>query len=305
MPRRPANSDPGLSRVGVGHHFARTATTLWCRSNCVIGFTFAAHRQVGDRRYRAVTAERGRQHRDVDRGGNVFPLGARIAVAVVAIVTVFARAAGPRFAIIGAWCSLFAGTLFFTRTIIIAWSRVTLGARLLIAIAILVLVATLITAIVPVLLFTALELAALLFTAIIALRATRFGEIAIAIFAVLIVGVVALLILVAVIIILIIAPLAALLFEARAGFGDDAEIMIGELEIIFGHHAIARHLGVTRERFILFEHLRRIATRAIIDAVALFWTAAAIPLLALSTPAATATRLLTIIEQNQSLYSGC
>ena len=59
-------------------------------------------------------------------------------------------------------------------------------------------------------------------------------------------------------------------FKARAGFGKNAEIMIGKLQIIFGVDAVALHLRVTGQRFVFFKQLRRITARAIVDAIATF-----------------------------------
>jgi hypothetical protein len=77
--------------------------------------------------------------------------------------------------------------------------------------------------------------------------------------------------------------------------------MVGELEIIFSVHPIARHLRITREVAIFFEQLRRIAAGAVVDPVAgisiaaIATTTAAI-LAGVIVPAATATGL-TIVDQ--------
>ena len=84
-------------------------------------------------------------------------------------------------------------------------------------------------------------------------------------------------------------------FIARTAIGDDAEVMIGELQIIFRHHTVTLLLGIARECVIFFEQLRCIAARAVINAIALFGTAT--PVVAgrtLVTPAATATGLTII-----------
>jgi hypothetical protein len=168
------------------------------------------------------------------------------------------------------------------------------------------LIAILVAGIAPALLAV---LFATLVSDIVTIAATRIHfaltVLVVAIVAILIVIVGALFAVIAVVIVLPVATLAALLFETRPRFGDDAEIMIGKLVIIFGHHPVACHLRIARKRLIFLEHLRGIAARTIVDAIALFGTASAIPLLALSTPTATAAGLLTIIEQNLSLYSGC
>ena len=53
--------------------------------------------------------------------------------------------------------------------------------------------------------------------------------------------------------------LAALLLEAGAVFAEHAEIMVRELEIIFGVDAIALHLRVARQRLVFFEQLGGVA----------------------------------------------
>ena len=81
--------------------------------------------------------------------------------------------------------------------------------------------------------------------------------------------------------------------------GEDPEIMIRELQIIFGVDAIARHLRVAGQVLVLFEQLRRIAARATVDpvaAVTLSVAAAATLTLLATTTAATAT-VLTVVDQ--------
>jgi hypothetical protein len=58
------------------------------------------------------------------------------------------------------------------------------------------------------------------------------------------------------------------LFEAGAGFAQDAEIMVRELEIIFDVDAVALHLCVTCEVLVLLVQLARVAARTAVDAVA-------------------------------------
>lgn len=76
--------------------------------------------------------------------------------------------------------------------------------------------------------------------------------------------------------------------------------MVGELEIIFGVHPIARHLRIAREVAIFFEKLSGIAACAIVDPVAGISIAAIATTAAILTgvivPAATATGL-TIVDQ--------
>jgi hypothetical protein len=86
-----------------------------------------------------------------------------------------------------------------------------------------------------------------------------------------------------------------LLLEAAAAFGEDAEIMIRELQIIFGVDAIALALRIGGERLVFFQQLAGVATGAIVDPVARIGVA---PTLALSTPTATAAGLTIIIDQS-------
>jgi hypothetical protein len=60
----------------------------------------------------------------------------------------------------------------------------------------------------------------------------------------------------------------------RAAVGDDPEVVVGELEIVLGQHAVAVERGVVREFLVLFEHLRRIAPGPAVDPVALMPAAA-------------------------------
>jgi hypothetical protein len=76
--------------------------------------------------------------------------------------------------------------------------------------------------------------------------------------------------------------------------------MVGELEIIFGKDPVARLLCVARQRLVFFEQLGRVAARTIVDAVARVARPSvtlSAAVLALTAPAATATGLLTIVDQ--------
>ena len=66
----------------------------------------------------------------------------------------------------------------------------------------------------------------------------------------------------------IIAALPALLLEAGAALIEDAEIMVRELEIIFGLNAIAGELRVAGHRFVFLVKLRGVTARAIVLAIA-------------------------------------
>ena len=101
---------------------------------------------------------------------------------------------------------------------------------------------------------------------------------------------------VVIVVIDVLTPRAALFVEPRAAFAEHAEIMVGELEIIFGLNAVTRKLGIARHALVFLEQLRRIATLPIVASVAP--AVAGHSLGTLSTTAATATRaVLTIIDQ--------
>jgi hypothetical protein len=61
--------------------------------------------------------------------------------------------------------------------------------------------------------------------------------------------------------------------------------------IIFGLHAVAIQLCILRQLFIFFEHLRRIATRPVVDPVLMVITVTVVALCAIIAPAATAAGL--------------
>ncbi len=91
--------------------------------------------------------------------------------------------------------------------------------------------------------------------------------------------------------------IGVLFVEARARFGEDAEVVIRELQIIFGVDAVALALRIGRERLVLFEQLGGVTARAIVDAIAVA-VIGVTATLALSTTAATATGLTIIIDQS-------
>jgi hypothetical protein len=101
---------------------------------------------------------------------------------------------------------------------------------------------------------------------------------------------------VVIVVIDVLTPRAALFVEPRAAFAEHAEIMVGELEIIFGLNAVTRKLGIARHALVFLEQLRRIATLPIVAGVAAAVTRHSLG--TLSTTAATATSaVLTIIDQ--------
>lgn len=125
--------------------------------------------------------------------------------------------------------------------------------------------------------------------------------IAIAALLALLAGIVLIVVIIAVIVVGLLT--LVLLLEPRAAFAQHAEIMIGELVVIFGVDAVALALRVAREVLVLFEQLGGIAARAIVDAVAGVASAAGI-LRALLLPAAAATATdLTIVHQGFFILS--
>ena len=81
-----------------------------------------------------------------------------------------------------------------------------------------------------------------------------------------------------------------LLFLTETGIGDHTEIVVGELEVVFGLHAVAIKVGVLRELAILLQHLGRIAPGATVDPVELLTT-----VLGATVVAPTATAVVTTI----------
>ncbi len=77
--------------------------------------------------------------------------------------------------------------------------------------------------------------------------------------------------------------------------------MIRKLQIIFGHHAIAGQLRVTRQRLIFLVKLRRIAARAVIDPVATVVAIGATAIWAGRAAATPAATVLTIIDQRANI----
>ena len=104
---------------------------------------------------------------------------------------------------------------------------------------------------------------------------------------------------VAVTVIVIARPALILLLETRAAIFQNAEIMIGELEVIFGLDAIPSELHVARQSFILLEQLGGIAALAIVLAIAV--RAAGSILGTLSTATATAPALTIVDQESCSL----
>lgn len=101
------------------------------------------------------------------------------------------------------------------------------------------------------------------------------------------------------------AALLRLILEPAALVAQHPEIMVGELEIIFGVHPVALTLRIRREVLVLLVKLVRIAARAIVDAIAVVGTTLtaltrAATVVAAAATVATATApslLLPIIDQ--------
>jgi hypothetical protein len=66
--------------------------------------------------------------------------------------------------------------------------------------------------------------------------------------------------------ILILVSARTLVLEARTGLAENSEIMVGELEVIFGLDTIAGELGIASHVLVLLEQLRGIAADALITA---------------------------------------
>ncbi len=95
--------------------------------------------------------------------------------------------------------------------------------------------------------------------------------------------------------------LPRLILIAAALIGEDAEVVIGELEVIFRVDAIALPLRVRRHVLVLFVKLAGVATCPAVDPIAIVTLAlAASALRTLPTTATTAT-VLTVVDQNTVL----
>ena len=102
-------------------------------------------------------------------------------------------------------------------------------------------------------------------------------------------------VIIAIAIIVAVATPALLFFLPRAIVGENAKVMIRELQIIFGVHPVTLRLGIARQVLVFLKKLGRIAARTIVDAIARI-AAPAVTLRARVVPAATAAGL-TIIDQ--------
>jgi hypothetical protein len=104
------------------------------------------------------------------------------------------------------------------------------------------------------------------------------------------------------IVVAIAARLRILVLEPRAAFAQNAEIMVRELEILFGLDAVAGELGVARHALIFFEQLGGIAALPVVLAVPRLSAEILAPL---SPTAATAAALSIVDQMPTSSRSSC
>ena len=280
---------PSSSRSDVRIAFgARPSNTAARRGG--FRFDFGLRRFGGD-------ADRRRDHREVDplfilrllavaanaavgarRAFGTIAFGANQAVGIDALRTLSARGALGALLLLRLRLAILALGTIVALVAVRAWLL-----RLLLAILPIGTILLLVTARLLVLIFLLLLLLGLLRLIVVAVHlAVEAFAIAIAI--------------VVIVVIDILAPRAALFVEPRAAFAEHAEIMVGELEIIFGLNAVTRKLGIARHALVFLEQLRRIATLPIVAGVAAAVTRHSLG--TLSTTAATATSaVLTIIDQ--------
>jgi hypothetical protein len=96
-----------------------------------------------------------------------------------------------------------------------------------------------------------------------------------------------------------------LLFLPGAVIGQHAEIMVRKLQIIFRIHPVACHLGIARHILVFLKKLGRIATGAVVDAVAIIAPAPIATIIGTSVvvivPAAIAATGLPVVDQDMIL----
>jgi hypothetical protein len=95
--------------------------------------------------------------------------------------------------------------------------------------------------------------------------------------------------------IFVIVLVGTLILEPRAGFAQHAEVVIRELEIIFGLHTVAGELRIAGHVLVLFEQLRGVAPAALFAATAA--TAASTETSRLLTPTTATAAALAIVHQ--------
>lgn len=101
------------------------------------------------------------------------------------------------------------------------------------------------------------------------------------------------------ILIVALAALLVLIVEPRPIFAEHPEVMIRELQEIFGLHPIAGELRITRHALVFLEQLRRVATLAIVLPVTGLSAEILPPLPTTAAPAAA----LSIIDQIHRPYA--
>ena len=101
-------------------------------------------------------------------------------------------------------------------------------------------------------------------------------------------------ILVEIVALVILVAAGTLVLDPRPILTEHAEIMVGELEVIFGLDAVAGELRVASEAFVLFEQLRRIAALPVVAGIAPGTAGHAPGRLPTTTAAATSTTLAII-----------
>jgi hypothetical protein len=99
-------------------------------------------------------------------------------------------------------------------------------------------------------------------------------------------------------VIILVVARSPLIVETRLAIAENSEIMVRELQIIFGLDAVARELRVTRHALILLEQLRGVATLAIVLAIA------GLSALASLAPATAPAAALTIVDQMSTSLRG-
>jgi hypothetical protein len=277
----------------IGHGLARPPPTLWR------GFAGNIN-QIGNRRNRPITPKSRRQNAHINRRGfgrQTFGLATRLCknparlIAAISAITLN----------IIAWrvvaLIILARAALIVARVAARWTILTITVVALhIAIVTRAAIALLVIALLLLTWLAALRLIGALGCGLVIILIATIGHH-------LIIGIAYVLITV---ITLPIITLAARFLLTRAHFGNNAKIMVGKLQIIFGDYPVTLHLRITRECFVFFEHLRCITACSIVDTIALFLPASAVSLRALTSPATTATGL-TIVKQRHFPHArgGC
>jgi hypothetical protein len=94
-------------------------------------------------------------------------------------------------------------------------------------------------------------------------------------------------------VVIALTALLVLILEARTAFAQHAEIVIGELQIIFGLDTVTRQLGITRHALVFLKKLRGIAALPIVLPISRLSAEILAPLPTTAAPAAA----LSIVDQ--------